>query len=153
MGSVELVLDPEKELFSVPVVVIYNGKELPLEMYVDSGASVSMITLDAALNLGINVNSLPSKPTGGISRTKFLRTLEPGALLIVLGEGKMISPEVRISEPVKDEKTQRKGPLTKTRTIVAPAMNLFGLNSVRECRARLSIDASGNTVTGKLEWD
>ena len=153
MGSVDLVFDEEKQLFSVAVVLLYGGKPEPTEMFVDSGASVSMISIETALKLGVKVDSLPARPTGGVSRTKWLRTLDRGAISILVGQDKMISPEVRISEPVKEEKRQRKGPLVATRTVVAPAVSLFGLNSMRECRARLIIDASLNPPTGRLEWD
>jgi hypothetical protein len=153
MGSVDLVFDTEKQLFSLPVVVVYGGRQEPIEMYVDSGASVSMVSIDVALRVGVEVDSLPARPTGGVSRSKHLRTLLPGSLMIVITPEKVISPEVRVSEPVKDEKSARRGPMKRTRTVVAPAVNLFGLNSIRECRGRLTIDASQVLPVGRLEWE
>ena len=153
MGSVDLVFDPEKGLFSVGVVLSYGSKQKTIEMYVDTAASVSMIALDDALDLGIQVERLHLRPTGGVTRIKYLRTVERGTVNIFLGPEKVISPEMRVSEPIKEEKRQRKGPLGQTRTRSSSAINLIGLDAVRACRARILIDASKEPDTGKLEWD
>lgn len=153
MGSAGLVFDPEKHLFSVGVVLTYANRQKAIEMFVDTGAAVSMIALGDALDLGIDVASLPTTATGGVTRIKYLRTIEKGKLSILVGADKLISPQVRISEPIKEEKTRRKGPMVQKRVLTAQAMNLFGLDSVRECRGRIHIDASVDPPAGMLEWD
>lgn len=65
----------------------------------------------------------------------------------------MISPEVRISETLKIEKQKLRGSIREVRTWENPAVNLFGLNAVRECRGQLVIDARSDSLEGTLTWE
>jgi hypothetical protein len=158
MGFVELVYDPEKGLFSLGVLVTYVGsqgtKQVPLEMYVDTGATVSMISEEKALELGIDPSALPTRPTGGVTAMKFLRTVpSDSGLSIMVANEKQIYPEMRISEPIKETRRRKKGPLVQTRTLKLDPVNLFGMDSLRRLRARVIVDGSVDPPRGRIEWN
>jgi len=158
MSSIELIFDREKGLFSVPVTLLYAGVTPPrlatAEMFVDTGASVSMITRDKAEELGIQVERLQVAPTGGVTALKNLRMVPAhSGLMIMLRNGKQCNPEVRIGEPLVEKRQKTKGPLVRTQTRKAGPVSLFGLNALRAVNGRAVIDASTDPPTGRIEWD
>ena len=75
MPSIRLSWDAGKKFFSLPVHLQRNtsGFSEPPQyvsaetlMYIDTGSGISSITDREALQLGVEISSLPKKPIGGI---------------------------------------------------------------------------------------
>lgn len=158
MSSIELIYDSDKGLFSIAVGLVNFQAKPPrfanAEMFVDTGASVSMISREKAEELGFQVDNLSVVQTGGVTSVKHLRMIpENSGLAILLTNGRRAQPEMRISESLVIEKKRQKGPLVQTRTLKSPPVNLFGLNSLKAVGGRVVIDPNTNPPSGRIEWD
>ncbi|MCW6167900.1 MAG: hypothetical protein LVQ64_05595 [Thermoplasmatales archaeon] len=74
MGRLALVLDPEKGLYSAPVMILRGRTSLSttfpeatnFEMYVDTGSTITSISEDIARKLGLDLSQFPREHLGGI---------------------------------------------------------------------------------------
>ena len=83
MSSTKLTWDVNNHLYSFPALLMYRsetGAGVPGEfkdnysrtntvMYVDTGSTLTSITVTEAIGLGIEINSLPLEDVGGIGGT------------------------------------------------------------------------------------
>jgi len=168
MGRVELVFDPGNLQFSVAVLIplpkgaYIGGSRDPnappfvnAEFLVDTGSNTSSLNEALAVELGIQVETLPTQPSNGINGTT-LEPFYPGDLTLYLNENldKTTIHEPSVYHPAaKKVKQKIVGKVVRRGIAVAPLPNLFGLDALKainDIGGRLHVDMRSKTAY--IEW-
>jgi len=123
----------------VDCLIMYNFKKVPAEFIIDTGASVTALSLKEAYRLDIVFESLPyySKPVAGIGGTvSDTRVIKDVSLVFSDDEGKEVIfylEEVPIYKPqkIKRKEIDRYDPEIKVKILEAYP-NILGINVLRE---------------------
>ncbi|MGP8109425.1 MAG: aspartyl protease family protein [Thermoplasmata archaeon] len=168
MGRVELVFDPGNSQFSVavfiplptgPYVGTAPGAEKSLfvnaEFLVDTGSNSSALNEALAVDLGIEVESLPRLPSTGINGVT-LEPYYPGDLTLYLNESleKTTIEQPSVYHPAAKKVKQKIGGRVVRRGIAEARMpNLFGLDALKAINGtggKLVVDMRSQTAY--IEW-
>ena len=161
MGRAEIGYDREKRLFTIDAGVALGdpsggpasslGRWQPVQMIVDTGSNTSALSEADALRMGIALEKLEMKPTGGVTGIASRPYVRDVDIWLLTGELLCVRiPEAMIVETSTRMVETKKGHMVQRGKVSGPSVSIFGMDTVRAIGGRLFLDLKAER--GHLEW-